>query len=133
MAKQKILLIEDDPSNIRTYELMLKIMDLPFDVAKNGTMASDCFRPTEHGIVLVDINLPDMSGYDVLDNLRDVVTDGQSVFFIAQTARVTTGEHQRCLEKGFDDYISKPVRLDDFKAMVAKYTEKFPHGSFANS
>lgn len=129
----KILLIEDDPSNVRTYELMLKIMGLQFEVARDGQMAESCFDPCAHRIVLVDINLPDISGYEVLEKLRQRVEDGPEVYFIAQTARVTTGEQQRCMENGFDDYISKPVRLDDFKAMMAKYTDKFPQDAFANS
>jgi CheY-like chemotaxis protein len=70
-------------------------------------------------IILIDLGLPDMSGYDLLMALRNMAVSRP---IVAVTAHAISGERERCLEAGFDDYISKPFRFEAMVGLLAQYT-----------
>jgi CheY-like chemotaxis protein len=78
-------------------------------------------------LVLMDIRMPEMNGLDATQIIRRLwPNDGPTI--IAITAYSLEGDREKCLEAGMDDYISKPVKLDDLENMLRKHTP--PQGSF---
>lgn len=124
------MIVEDDYANMKVFEYMMKMLHLDYDMAGNGNQAIAGFDADRHKVVLIDINLPDITGYDLLNRLREMTDFDTSFCFVAQTAKVTSLERERCLEMGFCEYISKPISFSNFRVMMEKVLAKFPEGSF---
>jgi CheY-like chemotaxis protein len=101
-----ILIVEDD----RVSALLLKEYLGPTKantiVVYSGYLASDIIREQSIDLVLLDIKLGDCNGFDVMHQIRKI---NPEVFIIAQTANAMVEDYQKCIDAGFDDYISKPI------------------------
>jgi len=107
----RILLAED---NLMNQELALAILNrsgLDAEIAQNGREAVECLRKKPYDIVLMDIQMPEMDGFEASGIIRDPdsgVSD-HDIPIIALTAHAMKGDRQRCIKAGMDDYVSKPV------------------------
>jgi CheY-like chemotaxis protein len=104
----KILLVEDNDLN---QLLTTKIFDKwgkTIDIADNGKIAIEKIEKTHYDIILMDIQMPEMDGYDMTRYVRANMGDKSNIPIIALTAHATLGEEQKCLEMGMNDYLSKP-------------------------
>ena len=89
--------------------------------AKDGKEAVEMYKENEIDLVLMDIQLPIMDGYTAT---REIKKYDPKVPIIAQTAHVMSGEREKCLEAGCDDYLAKPIRLQILMETLSKYLNK---------
>lgn len=106
-----ILIVEDVQPNFRQLEKSLERTKAKILHARTGDEAINiCSRDNEIDLVLMDLHLPGISGYEATREIKKIRND---ITVIAQTAFVFSGEEQKCLEMGCDDYIAKPIRREE--------------------
>lgn len=119
---KRILLVEDNPTNQMVALGMLKKLGLRADVAENGREALRALEHRLYDLVLMDVQMPEMNGYEATRELRSHCEGmNLSVPVIAMTANAMSGDREKCLEAGMDDYISKPIRLNEFKSVLGRW------------
>ena len=120
----KILIVDDNQMNLNLASSLVNI-NMPnaeVIVTRLGTEACDLYCKHKPDIVLLDIQMPIMNGYEVAKAIRETVQDDQKrVPIIALTAGTVVGEKERCLEAGMDDYLSKPLKSKQLFLMIDKY------------
>lgn len=116
--KLRVLVAEDEVIGRVTMKLMLKDKyDVSF--AKNGREAVDMYFDLEPDIVLMDILMPDMNGFEAFDEIEK--RSLSRVPIIACTAKVISTEKEYLTSYGFDDYLSKPIDVQQLKQLLSKY------------
>ena len=118
-----ILLVEDNTINQKITLLTLKSLVNNIDTATNGKEALDKFGTSSYDLILMDIQMPVMSGLVAAEKIRALESSTNShVPIIAITANAMLGDKERCLSAGMDDYISKPfqpaVLIDKLKKFI---------------
>jgi CheY-like chemotaxis protein len=114
-----VLIIEDNPDNLLVLKALLP-PDLKVDQAATGKEGLDKIRKTSPGLVLLDLKLPDMHGYDLVKELRRREKDGH-LPVVAVTAQAMKGDVERALEAGCDDYLAKPIEKDQLERIIETY------------
>jgi len=124
-----ILLVEDYPTNQRIAEKNITQAGFNMVLAQNGKEAVDIFKTRKFDLILMDIQMPVMDGYEATQRIRDLekqLAGPDSVLkripIIAMTAHAVSGIRDKCFQAGMDDYISKPLRRQDLIAMADKWT-----------
>lgn len=110
LKKYKILIVDDEEYAITYLSLILEDHFKELLIAKTGLEAVErCPNNPDIDIILMDIRIPDISGYEATRRIREFNKD---VFILAQTAFAQSGDREKCLEAGCDNYISKPIDED---------------------
>jgi len=119
-----ILLVEDNEFNIMVAkeELEDAIPDVKVIVAKNGKVAIDILEQEEIEIVLMDLQMPVMNGFEATTHIRNLNHKKAEVPIIAMTANVMKEEVERCINSGMNDYISKPFETKDLLIKIGQLT-----------
>jgi len=118
-----VLLVEDNEIN-RTVALgVLAKLGYSADVAGNGLEAVDSAARKIYAAVLMDCQMPEMDGYAATRELRRVEGAARHTPIIAMTASALEEDRDRCLAAGMDDYITKPVKLDDLDATLSRWLD----------
>lgn len=107
----RILLAEDNIVNQRVTLRMLSKLGFRADVAANGLEVLEALERQSYDVVLMDVLMPEMDGLETTRAIRQLDTLGPKI--IAMTASALKGDREMCLEAGMDDYIAKPVRIED--------------------
>ncbi len=117
---KRILLVEDNPINQKITEKMLGRIGLLTAIAQNGQEALDLIllENETFDAILMDVQMPVLNG---LDATREMRKAGISIPIIAMTANVLKGDREACLEAGMNDYIGKPVKLNDLQHTIQKW------------
>src|SRR5437016_26908 len=113
----RILLAEDNPVNQQVATAMLLKRGHHVDVASNGREAVDAVARVRYDVVLMDIQMPEMDGFEATAKIR-ALPQGRTLPIIALTAHALTGERERCLERGMSGYLAKPFKAHDLFAVV---------------
>ncbi|MBF0119283.1 MAG: response regulator [Desulfobacterales bacterium] len=116
----KILLVEDNKINQQLAVEILKNAGLTTDVAENGKEAFLAVTNHKFDAVLMDIEMPDMNGYEVTRKIRSDI-QFQKLPIIAMTAHAMIGEREKCLKVGMNDYITKPIDTHKLFSALAKW------------
>ncbi len=103
-----VLVVEDNLINQMLVIKVLKKQGFETDVAENGLMALDKHRSNNYDIILMDLQMPEMDGYEATKKIRGLKTDKKDIPIIAMSAHTFKGEYERCIEIGMNDFISKP-------------------------
>ena len=118
----RILLAEDNVSSQKVALQILNRLGYKADAVANGIEALQALERQPYDIVLMDVRMPEMNGIEATRIIRQRWPEnGPKV--IAITAFALEGDRDKCLEAGMDDYISKPVKMNELKAVLMKYTE----------
>lgn len=118
---KKILIIDDDARNIFALSAVLKSRRFICVSAASANEGLSILRERQDiGIVLIDMMMPDMDGYTAIPLIREM-DNAANIPVIAVTAQAMTGDRERCLQAGADNYISKPVNVDDLLALLNEY------------
>jgi PAS domain S-box-containing protein len=124
-VKLRILLAED---NLMNQKLALKVLEGEFgfdvEIADNGKIALDKLRRESYDVVLMDIQMPEMDGYEATTEIRNTL--GLDVPVIAMTAHAMSGEREKCLALGFNEYISKPFKVETLLSTIVTFAGEKP-------
>ena len=121
-AHLRVLVAEDHVVNQRVAVRMLERLGVRVDVAANGREAVAMVQMLPYDIVFMDCQMPDMNGYEATREIRRRGVLDRSVPIIAMTAEAIEGSRERCIDAGMDDFISKPVRLEDLIGAIENRT-----------
>lgn len=117
-SKKNILIIDDDPRNIFALKAVLHSRSFDCQSVLSAEEGLKILQGNDHfDAVLLDMMMPDMDGYEALTEIRKIETR-KSIFIIAVTAQAMVGDRQKCLDKGADGYISKPIDIDKLTALL---------------
>ena len=108
----KILLVEDDLINREAFKILLESMGIKnLTMAIDGEEALECFYKDSYDLIFMDLQLPKLSGFEVLKIIREFEekNDLEKTFITTLTANALYGFKEKCLEAGFDDYLTKPL------------------------
>jgi CheY-like chemotaxis protein len=122
MAKRlplRILLAEDNAVNQKLALRLLSQMGYRADVAANGIEVIQALERQPYDVILMDVQMPEMDGLDATRRICARWPRGQRPRIIAMTANAMQGDREMCLEAGMDDYVSKPIRVDDLVAALS--------------
>ncbi len=123
MSEVRILLVEDYPTNQKVAMKYLSLAGHRVELAENGKQAVEAFKNNQYDLILMDVQMPVMDGYEATANIRALEKNiGKKVPIIAMTAHAIKGYKEKCLEVGMDDYITKPLMRKEFLAMVNEWT-----------
>ncbi len=118
--KKTALIVEDNALNLKLMRDLLEASDIATLQTKDGSRALEMVREHRPDIILMDIQLPDVSGLDVTRQLK-ADTELRDIPIIAVTALALRGDEERVLEAGCNAYISKPISVAKFLAEVKKF------------
>ncbi|NLD37757.1 MAG: response regulator [Desulfatiglans sp.] len=123
--KLRILLAEDNIVNQKVAaSLLIKKWGHEVTIANNGLEAVKALDKNEYDIVLMDIQMPDMDGMEATRLIResDARHKNRTIPIIAMTAHAMKGDKEKFLDAGMNDYISKPINVDEFMSIIKKYS-----------
>jgi two-component system sensor histidine kinase/response regulator len=125
--RQRILLAEDNAINQRVVVGLLTRRGHEVIVANNGLEALDALETSAFDLVLMDVQMPEMGGFEATAEIRRREQGSpQHTRIIAMTAHAMTGDSDRCLQAGMDAYLSKPIDPQALFAMVEQHPAPVP-------
>jgi two-component system, sensor histidine kinase and response regulator len=127
MQGERILLVEDNKVNQMVAEAMLKKLGVKVDVAANGEEAiSKVTAGNDYAVVLMDCQMPVLDGFAATREIRawEAAQGARRVPIVAMTAHATEGSRVLCIDAGMDDYLSKPVSMQNLGAILGKWIDE---------
>ncbi len=123
-AAHPILVVEDHEANLLVLTTFLEEWGYAYDVARNGVEAVEAFMKRDYAAVLLDVQMPGMSGFEAARLMRGYEERGQRprTPVIAMTAHALSGDREKCLDAGMDHYFSKPFHPEELKRLLAGLT-----------
>jgi PAS domain S-box-containing protein len=115
----RILLVEDNIVNQKVALRILERLGYRADVAANGVEAIEAVRRQDYDVILMDIHMPEMDGLEATERIRADFPAAHPQI-IAMTADAQQGYREKCLAAGMNDYVSKPVRVDELVSALAR-------------
>ena len=114
-----ILIVYDDSRNIFALEATLRSRGFACVSAQDANQALSFAMQCEPSLVLMDMMMPDLDGYDAIPKIKATIPD---VAVIAVTAQAMSGDRERCLQAGADEYVAKPIDVDKLMQIIYKFT-----------
>jgi PAS domain S-box-containing protein len=117
-----VLVAEDNPTNLKVAQLILKPFVTSFDSAENGLIAFEKFKTHKYDVIFMDIQMPVMNGYEAVKCIRDYEEENSlvPVKIVAMTANAMKEDVEQCLSSGMNEYLSKPFRRDDVFKIIER-------------
>ena len=117
-----VLLAEDNAANRDVTAMMLEKLGYRVDVVKDGVEAVEALsRTSSYAAVLMDVQMPEMDGYKATKEIRRDEGGGRHTPIIAMTGNAMQGDREKALEAGMDDYVSKPIGLDELGEVLRRW------------
>jgi two-component system sensor histidine kinase/response regulator len=129
---KRILLVEDSKANQMLAARIIEKAGYEFELASNGVEAVAQFTKKTFDLILMDIEMPEMDGFQATTEIRRIETDKQTPI-IALTAHAIQGYHERCLAFGMNDYLTKPLRREQLLSVIERYLGAEPTGEGATN
>lgn len=120
-AAVRVLVAEDNVVNQKVATRMLEKLGLRADVAANGREAVDMCQLLPYDVVFMDCHMPEMDGYAATREIRRRQGGSDRIAIIAMTAEAMEGCRDNCIAAGMDDYIAKPVKMDDLVEALRRW------------
>ncbi len=120
MAKN-VYVVEDNEKNMKLFRAILKLIpDVEIFEETRGDLGLELIKSGNPDLVILDIQLPEISGNDICTELRKI-DRFKEIPIIAVTSFAMKGDKERILSAGFNEYVSKPIKVNDFRELVKKY------------
>ena len=116
----RILLAEDNPVNQKVALAMLKHLGYNADLAGNGREVLSSLEQKAYDVILMDIQMPEMDGLEATRFIRTRLPSASQPKIVAMTAYAMKGDREQCLAAGMDDYIGKPVKMEELKRALER-------------
>jgi PAS domain S-box-containing protein len=116
-----ILVAEDNEINQDVIRQQLALMGFTAEIAANGVLALERWSGGAHSLLLTDLHMPELDGYELATAIRERESPGSRLPIVALTANASKGEIKRCKDVGIDDCMTKPLQLRDLHAMLKKW------------
>jgi len=123
----KILLVEDNKTNQLLMSTIIKKQGIDFDIAEDGIQAVTAVKETQYDLVLMDENMPNLSGIEATQEIRDwenTHNTDHPLPIVALTANAMTGDRERFVAAGMNDYLTKPVNVPKLFNVFHTYLKK---------
>ncbi len=127
ISKLKILLVEDNPLNQKIVSFYLQKEKHEVKIVSSGERAIEVFLTDEFDLVLMDIMLPGIDGFETTQRFREIEDknkERKNSIIIALTANTLDNDRERCRQNGMDDYLSKPFDLQKLYYILKKFDIK---------
>ena len=120
---RKALVADDYLINQELAKELLELMGCDVDVAEDGKIALEKYNTNSYDVIMMDVQMPEVDGYEATKKIREIEasSDEKHTLIIAITANAMSGDKQKCLDAGMDDYISKPIKGENLQAKLAQY------------
>ncbi|NVO19548.1 MAG: response regulator [Bacteroidetes bacterium] len=118
----KILIAEDNFINQKLIRNLFDVMGFKTDLVANGHEAIDALKRKHYDLIFMDVQMPEMDGLEATGKIKERWKDDGPVI-IAMTANAMQGDKEKCIVAGMDDYISKPLRLEDLERVLRYWGE----------
>jgi two-component system, sensor histidine kinase and response regulator len=122
----RILIAEDNPVNLKVALRQLQKLGYSGEAAANGVETLEALRRARYDLILMDCQMPELDGYEATRQIRQDLSlntrpGGQPLIIVAMTANAMQEDRERCLAVGMDDYLSKPIKIEDLKVLLERY------------
>jgi PAS domain S-box-containing protein len=118
----RVLAAEDNSVNQRVVLRLLERLGCSVELAADGREAVERVRKGRYDLVLMDCQMPVLDGFDATREIRALGGAAARVPIVAVTAHALPGDRERCLEHGMDDYVTKPLRMEELERVLARWT-----------
>jgi signal transduction histidine kinase/CheY-like chemotaxis protein len=128
LRRSRVLVVEDSPDNRKFFRLILEAMGLDVDCVDNGKAGLERFKRGTFDMVVSDLQMPVMDGFQLVRAIRDWEDANQEARtkVVALTADATAGVHEQCAAAGFDEYITKPIARATLEGIVDRNIDRRP-------
>jgi len=120
---RRVLAVDDNPINLQVVERMLARLGCVVDTASGGKQALQLAKQQNYDLILMDCQMPKLDGYQTTALLRAAEDESIHTTIVGWSARAGRKERDTCLAIGMDDFIAKPVRLQDLNALLARWLQ----------
>jgi CheY-like chemotaxis protein len=129
-ASLRLLIAEDNPINQKVAVRILERLGYQADTVANGLEALAQLQHQAYDVILMDVQMPEMDGITATQQIHERFLPGERPYIIALTANALTGDKEQYLACGMDDYLSKPIRLEDIQEALNRFLERAPSPVF---
>ena len=120
LAVASILLVDDHPPNLMALEAALEPLGQRLVKARSGAEALRLLVNEEFAVILLDVQMPELDGLEASRQICQRWARGERPRIIGLTANAMEGDRELCLEAGMDDYVSKPIRLEELVGALSR-------------
>jgi PAS domain S-box-containing protein len=117
--KIRVLLAEDNIVNQRVAVAQLRKLGLTADCVANGLEVIQSLAQIGYDVVLMDCHMPEMDGFEATEQIRTLYRE-RNIYIIAMTANAIRGDREECIAAGMNDYLSKPVKIEDLREAICR-------------
>ncbi|MFI5131618.1 MAG: response regulator [Chitinophagales bacterium] len=121
-TEAKVLIAEDNVMNQMLIKHLLRSRGYKFDLVPNGAEAVEALKRQSYDLILMDIQMPEMDGYSATEQIRQALRS--SVPIIAMTAHAMSGNKEKCIKAGMNDFITKPLDADALFDMMQRHLKQ---------
>ena len=123
VADWTVLVVDDEPDNLEVARRLLMLFGAKVYTAQDGEVGLDILKDIMPTLILSDLSMPKKDGWELLTVIREQ-NKYKSIPVIALTAHAMAGDKERALNAGFDDYITKPIKIESFFADIQRCLKK---------
>ena len=120
LKKLRVLVAEDNAVNSLIARKMLEKLGHNITLAGNGKEALEAMKLAPYDVVLMDCQMPEMDGFEATAAIRTSVESWKDITIIAMTAHAMSGDRERCLAAGMNDYVTKPMKIEDLSDVLKR-------------